>query len=531
MTEITNIDDAAYDWLTNEEEILKAQRKAEKEVEGYTTEEYYAIRRRIKNDLFFLTHGILGYKRLSPILHGNLCTWCQENDTEQFREILLPRGHFKSTVLTIGDSIRIALPDDTGESPWPRNLGTNARICIGHEVVDSAARFLFSISGHFLHNPRLIGFFPECVPDKRRHRINKYELELPRSEIWNEPTFDTIGVGGAAQGKHYNFLKLDDLFGDKARDSSAERRRTIDWFDGIQSLFSTFAVDHFDLIGTRYAIDDLYSHVHDTYEGEIKKYIRSCEERTPEGELVTIFPEEFTPKKLAILKKNRKKYTSEYQNDPKVGSGEFQENWMRFYRWTRENVLSPSGTNESINVRTDTDNCIFIDPATTGLGSFVVTSEDFKERIYVVEAKKRVWNPSELVEELFIAVQRWQPRVVVIEAVLFSIVYQHWIEREMRFRGINFRIEPGKTRNRQKEDRVRGLVNYFTAAQIYYGEGQEELITEHTGFGTTENYHILDALAYGPEFWRKPTRRNNDDVTRAVQGIMDRDKLTGYSPQ
>lgn len=522
------IDEFNYDWLTDQESILRAQRQAEKEVSGFTSDEYAFIRRTSKNDLFFLNHFILGYKRLSKNLHGDLSKWCEKHDDEQFREFLLPRGHFKSTVLTIGDSIRIVLPDDIGGSPWPRNLGTNARVCIGHEVVDTSARFLFSITGHFLHNPKLMGFFPECVPDKRRHRINKFELELPRTEIWNEPTFDTIGVGGASQGKHYNFLKLDDLFGDKARDSAAERRRAIDWFDNIQSLFSTFEKDHLDLIGTRWSIDDLYAHAHEIYGTQLKKYIRSCEERNEKGELVTIFPEEFTPKKLEILKRNRKIYSAQYANDPRVGTGEFQENWKRFYHWKRENVLTIHGDNSSINVRTDTDNCMFVDPATTGLGSLVVTAEDFKERIFVVEAQKRIWNPAELVEEIFRGVQRWQPRVVVIEAVLFSIVFQHWIEREMKFRGISFKIEPGKTRNKQKEDRVRGLVPFYTAGQIFYGEGQIELVEEHDAFGTTDNYHILDALAYGPEFWRKPTRRFVEGVYGKLQD-MERDRHTGYS--
>lgn len=526
-------DELNYDWLLDQENLLEAQKKAEKLVDGITTDEWLYIRRKCKLDLFFECEFLLGYKRLSPNLHGNLALWNQNHENDQFCEYLLPRGHFKSTVLTIGDSIRIALPYDLGGLPWPRGLGTNVRICIGHEVVDTAARFLFSITGHFLQNPRMIGFFPECVPDKRKHRINKFELELPRSEIWNEPTFDTIGVGGASQGKHYNFLKLDDLFGEKARESAANRRRAIDWFDNIQALFSTFEKDHFDLIGTRWGLDDLYAHAHDSYGDQLKKYIRSCEERDGNGVLRTIFPEEFTPKKLIILKKNRKIYTAQYQNDPKRGSGEFEESWLKRAVWVRENVVSPDReTNERINVRNDCDICIFVDPATEGLSGISVTAEDFKERIFVVEAIKKSFDPSQLVEKIFQLVQRWQPRVVVIEAVLFSIVYQHWIEREMKFRGIHFRIEPGKTRNTQKADRIRGLVNYFKAGQIFFMEGQQDLEDEYIAFNgeNVDNVHILDSIAYGPEFWRKPTRRVMENREAVAQRLV-RDSATGYSKQ
>ena len=66
------LDELNYDWLTSAEEILKAQRKAEQEVSGFTSDEYQYIRNKSKNDLFFLNHFLLGYTRLLPMLHGHL---------------------------------------------------------------------------------------------------------------------------------------------------------------------------------------------------------------------------------------------------------------------------------------------------------------------------------------------------------------------------------------------------------------------------------------------------------------------------
>lgn len=518
--------------LLDPDNIIAQQKKADKEMGRYTTDEWKYLRLRAKNDLFFLCYGVLGYKKLSTNLHGNLAEWLEKTRVHQFREILLPRNHFKSTICTISDAIQIALPDDSNVAEWPRNLGTNCRILIGHETVESASRYLNSITSHFLSNPTLMGLFPECVPNPKKNRINKNELELPRTEIWSEPTFDTIGVGGRSQGRHYNFLKLDDLFGDKARDSATERQTTLDWFDNIQSFFSTFAKDHLDLIGTRWSFNDLYAHAHEMYGDELKKYIRGCEEvivsEDGSEHKVTIFPEEFPIEKLNILKKNRKVWTAQYANDPKEGATTFQENWKKFYHWVGENRVSTFG-GRVVNLRNETDNIILIDPAINGLAGYVITGMNNQDQIFVIEATKKVFTPPELVEKIFSDVIRWQPRIVVIESVLFSDLFQHWIMREMSIRGIRFKIEPAKTRQRTKFARVSGLSNYFAAGQILFNETQSDIIEEYNNFGATDNYHLLDALAYGPEFWRRGGFNMFATPDSAMQKISGRDNVTGYS--
>jgi hypothetical protein len=126
---------------------------------------------------------------------------------KQWRLILLPRGHYKSTITTIADSIQIALPDDGGNEPYPRNLGPEVRVLIAHEGKEHAARFLTSITSHFTTNPLLMALYPTCTPGKSQ-RVNNSELELPRKSYWAEPTFDVMGVGSRAQGRHYDFPKV-----------------------------------------------------------------------------------------------------------------------------------------------------------------------------------------------------------------------------------------------------------------------------------------------------------------------------------
>lgn len=521
--------------LSEPSAIYNNQKAAEKRFENLTSDEYGYLRSRSKTDLFFLAYGVLGFQKLSTKLHGDLCNWMWRTQNEQFREILLPRGHYKSTVVTVSDSVQIILPDVGGNSVWPRNLGGNCRLLIGHETHDSAARFLFQITSNFLGNPVLMGLFPECVPSPRKQRINTYELELPRSEFWAEPTIDTMGVGGKNQGRHYNYIKLDDLIGDKARDSELEMQRAKDWFDNIQSFFSTFAKDKFDLIGTRWGFTDLYAHVHNIYGEQLHKYIRGVEEVNPaSGKKETIFPEEFPIEKLEILRKNRKVFSAQYANDPAEGASEFDPSWKRFYYRNSVNRISVFSGESSTSISDrDLDVCFLIDPAMTGLAGFVITGTDsgISPRVFILEAMKQEWKPPELVNLIFQKVSQYRPRVVAIEHVLFSGLFQNWINTEMRVRGISFNLIPVKTGGKAKEARVRGLSNYFSAGRIYFHDSQKELIEEYDHFGATNNYHMLDALAYGPDVWKPALRREvwNNYGEVAKQILDGRDIETGYS--
>lgn len=516
-------------------------KKAEDKYRPISKSDWLAMRRRAKTDLFYLGYAVLGYTRLSVGFHGHLTNWYQNHNDKQFREILLPRGHFKSTIITKADSIQTVLPDDVGDQLWPRNLGTDCRLCIAHETADSASRFLYEITGQFTNNITLMGLFPECVPNPRRNRINKTELELPRTKFWSEPTIDTMGVGAKGQGRHYNKMMLDDLIGDKARDSPTEMQTAKDWFDNIQSFFSLFAQDQFVLIGTRWAFDDLYAHAHSVYEDQLHKYIRSVEEKDPETqEPKAIFPEEFTPEKLRIIRKNTKVFSAQYANDPKEGGTEFDEAWLRHFYWTSKDSIATFTTDEkgrptgqeSYNIFDDLDRLILIDPSLSGAGGMVVTGTNARNVNFILKAQRLELKTEQFVPFLFNEVARWQPRAVVIEKVLFSYLYKPFFEAEMKLRGVRFFIDLAETKNKSKHARILGLSNYWTVGQIYTHESQSELLEEFKTFGASNDIHILDALAYGPERWRPATsssRRNQideDDIDEAEAG---RDVQTGYS--
>lgn len=514
-----------------DENIERTASEAKQKRDKLGKEEWKQLRIKAKQDLYFLSR-LLGYNDISPNLHGHFCAWLDATSHEQFRCTLLPRGHIKSTIATVADSIRCILPDDSGRMPWPYNLGTEARICIIHEVDKQAQRFLFQITQQITANPALIALFPEILPTKGLHKVNQSELILPRNGIYSEPTIDTMGAGAAAQGKHYNLIKPDDIYGVNARDSDAEHNRIVDWIDNLESFFTNAKLDHLDYVGTRYSHDDGYDHIFRLYGAKLKRYIRPVQERQKDGTLQYIYPERFDDEQAERLKKNPKVWI-QYTNDPDIHGKEFEEHWKRFYKFRDKFTVETTDIANRVitsDVR-DMDRIVLIDPAMKGFAGIVVTGVDERNRIFCLEAKKEEWKPPELVQEVFRIVNQWNPRLVVIEEVLFSGLFKHWFESEMRLRNRRFHIEPCKTNNKQKEVRVRGLANYFASGLIFFNKNQFDLIEEFDQFGATDNYHMLDAMAQGPQFWRKGETRNMiEEQRKAAESVLQgRDRISGYS--
>ena len=540
--------DDEWEALLRPDRLSKAQEEAKKRRDALDEDEIRELQILSKTDTFFLAYSVLGYTKLTTRFHGHFCSWLDKTRTERkvldgeetdeltwlYRMTLLARSHFKSTIKTITGSVQAALPDVTGKELYPFDLGTDIRLLLGHEAHAGSQRFLYEITGHFTGNAKLIALFPECVPNPRVQRINKSELELPRSSFWAEPTFDTIGVGGRSQGRHYNLIKLDDIFGDKARDSRVERATLIDWFDNIQSFLVKLKTDHIDVVGTRWSVDDIYAHMMKVYGGKLVRYIRRVEEFNKEtGKAEPVFPEHFPPESLDILRKNKRVWAAQYANDPHEGLAEFDLSWKRFYSRTASYPVSALTPHGSLRWRLrDLDILILNDPAVTKTPGIVVTGTDKFMNIFILETIKREMSPMEFVETQFSLVQKYWPRAVCMEEVVFSEVYSHWLRREMLIRGIRFNILPYKPpKDKIKFERVAVLGNYYAAGQIFFHADQEEMIWEFDNFGATLNYHLHDALAQGEQFWRAAVLIEEEKEKKEYldERFKEMDPATGYS--
>lgn len=538
--------------LTDDSNFSQRLEEAEKIAKKYNEEEKKDLQRLMKYNLFFLCFSICGYNRLSENLHGHLCLWHEKNKYERYTETLLPRGLFKSTIVTIGKNLQRVLPFELEDEPYPLNLGPNIKILITHEVATMASGYVTAITSHLMSNPFIMALFPEIIPNPKKHRINKSELELPRTIIAQEATITAGGVGMRSQGWHFDHFTFDDIFGEKARDSEVESNTIKNWFDGTPGFRAKLSKSTFDIAGTRWGPDDVYGHIEETYGKNLKVYRRGLEEELADGTKVSIFPEEISLEDVAILKKNPVVWNSQYMNDPQGGNKKFDPAWIRRYFWDGDNaIITPAIIDKdgyTIKPRErfhlqDLYKVLLIDPAITGNTGWIVTGTDYNEKNYMLEGAQVELSPSQQVSLMFDMHLKYNLNMVAIENDLFMQLYQEWIPREMMIRNQRFPIIGVPTNQKAKPLRVLGLTNYFMSGQMWLNntrfsktqdreEQYDDLEYQIRKFGVIKQYHLLDALAHGPKVWMKgfnPEQRRFQEKQVQERLLANRSSTTGYS--
>jgi hypothetical protein len=539
--------------LTDDTNFSKKLEEAEKFARKTDEDTLYALKKQCKHDLFFLAFSICQYDRLSSNLHGHLCTWLLKNKYERYVEVLLPRGLFKSTLVTICRNLQRVLPFELESEPYPWNLGPNIRILITHEVATMASGYVTAITSHLMSNPFIMALFPEIVPNPKKHRINKSEVELPRTLIAQEATIMAGGVGMRSQGWHFDHFTFDDIFGEKARDSEVEANTIKNWFDGTPGFRVKLSKSTFDVVGTRWGPEDVYGHIEETYGKALKVYRRGIEEENViTGLKESIFPEEIASEDLVVLKKNAQVFNSQYMNDPQGGDKKFDPAWIKRYLWDGDNaIISPAiidkdGHTIKFKERfalQDLYKVLLIDPAITGNTGWAVTGTDWNERHYVLEARQADLTPSQQVSLMFDMHLKYNLHMIAIENDLFMQLYQEWLPREMMIRNQRFPITGVPTNQKSKPLRVLGLSTYLMAGQLWLNntrysktqdrqEEYDDLEYQIRKFGSIKEYHILDAIAHGPKVWMRgfnPELRRMQENSVSDRLKDSRSATTGYS--
>lgn len=233
---------------------------------------------------------------------------------------------------------------------------------------------------------------------------------------------------------------------------------------------------------------------------------------------------------------DRQNYEANYLNDPAAGTSEFQTSWIQYYE-KEEGKDKYSFRDSDDKLKTyelgELDRVLIVDPATTGLTGMVVTgtTSDRQYKVLVLDEVQASFTTDELLNKIFAMAQRWKVRMIAVEDVLFSVLYQHILETEMIRRGLRYRVEGVKTRQQQKEDRVRALVPYMANGRLLLGKQMDGLRKMIERFPSAKDYHSLDALAHGISVWRRSAGSDLIDKRKSAMEYLraTRNPITGYS--
>ena len=175
-------------------------------------------------------------------------------ETGQKRKLLLlaPRDHGK-TEACVTLAVRTLCIDRNARILWICESEGQAkkRVRRVKAVLNS-----LKVRDDWCANPEL-GFGPWKVTDE--DKWSDKEVYINRSTAAVDPSLEAVGSGGAITGGHFDLIICDDLEDDKTTYTSANRKKTRDWFKGTVNpmLVRTGTMI---VVGTRKHHDDLYGH-------------------------------------------------------------------------------------------------------------------------------------------------------------------------------------------------------------------------------------------------------------------------------
>lgn len=520
-----------------------------------------------RRDLYYLTQGILGYDKLTPHTHGAFTKFCSETpkivtngETRLLRRrmIQMPRSHFKTTIATISHSIQLILNDP------------NVRILLVASSAANAERFLQEIKNHFVRNELFRWLYPDLIPQNtREYSWNKQEMTVPRSVHWREPTIDTIGSKGDVQSRHYNWIKADDIIGEKELQSDAEMSKTIEWSSGLESLLVSPVTDFIDYIGTRWRMDDVYAWVENFYAGTDKVTERSLGPYAiAKGELAIfrrealedgkpIFPEQISLEFLSrLMRENPERYAAQYANNPKAkGITTFNEGWLRYYNLhdvredgdIKEASVSwydpVAKREESVPIEA-LDRILLFDPAVaehkkSARNAMILCGVYERARsplVFILETRIGHYKPHTAVDHIFDLDRKWQPRLVSVERFGYQGSIKYWLQERAERDHLPYpnlvEYPPKGTGTSQlaKDERIKGLQPLFRNGQILMLDSMLELREEYLYYPRGTFRDALDALAQGLAYWRTSFDESRRDASLAhEERLIASIGPTGYS--
>lgn len=229
-----------------------------------TQDKIKALQTACKTDLRFLCKEVLGMQDWEDGLHNDLA---KQLDSPASRKLfLMPRGHLKSSIITVGWGLQQVLKDP------------NIRVLITNAVWDKARAFLNQISGYLTDRSALPQIFGAFQTPNMRWTRDEIEIAQKTSRTIKEPTISTAGLEKSLTGYHYDLIIHDDLV-DKENVTTKEQIEKVKGFYR-NSLPLLDPGGRIVVIGTRWVIGDLYQELIETTATKINgKEIRDATER------------------------------------------------------------------------------------------------------------------------------------------------------------------------------------------------------------------------------------------------------------
>lgn len=393
---------------------------------------------------------------LKPFIPGYETGKHEDKLMESLNQLLalLPRGTFKTSVITIGLVCQYFL--------W----FSERRVLLDSETSTNSSGFLGEIKGHFEGNDQYRAVFyaawgvmPDANSKDKSTRWHSSAVDLAcRKKARKEPSIDTGGVDTTKNSRHYDFIIFDDLH-------SEINTKTKEQIDKVKEHWK-LAYSLLDpncpaiVIGTRWSHSDLYQEIIDDHMEDFNCITRQA--RSDDGDL-------FFPQKLddAFLDKQRERqgsyiFSCQYMNNPVDSeTAKFRRDWF---------VKRRLAEIEGIPINW----YLTVDPGGQGAASdwaaFVLSGMDYQSNLYVKYIVKAKLSEGQIAMKT-IELYRKFPEIkyVAIEAIGgYGGILQRTFNDKQKELGEWLPIRYIKQRVKDKESRILALAPKYEFGHVIH---------------------------------------------------------------
>jgi len=443
-----------------------------------------------KEDLNFLCREVLGYKEIDAEVHAKLIEVL--SDDKQRKLILLPRGAFKSTIATIGNTVHKLLNNP------------NIRVLIDSEVLENAQKFLGQIKKH-MRDPSFVRLYGSLIDKKHRETAREFTVNTRTSQNLKEPSVYATGIGTVNVGMHYDLIIADDLHSEKNVATKEQIEKVISHYRLLLSLLEPGG--ELIIIGTRWHFYDLYSFLLEeedssNWEIYIEKAIRK------DGTL--FFPKRLTREFLREQRNAQGSYlfSCQYLNEPVSEETQiFRREYFKYWGSAGEDFPKQDGSRILLNIYVLIDRA-FSSKESADFTGIVVVGVSTTGNIYVLEAERQKCGLQVLADTVFRFINYYgagRVRSVGIETINFEESYT-FFQEQMRKRNEYFilqRLVPGSKLSKQGRIEV-ALQARYANGTIYHRRRMIDFEDELLRFPVGTHDDLIDAFAYVVQMMTTP---------------------------
>ncbi len=477
---------------------LNKRKVALEKHEAELKENYDAlVKQEALNKLFIFNKYVLGVEegkqKLMPF-HKELCNFVTD-DMKRKKLILYPRGHLKSTLITIG------------YSTWRIIKNPNVRGLVLNATWQMAVDFLTEIKRHLRENPRLLELYGDVTENAPEWSADRITLSRTDRNI-KGPTMWATGIESNLVGSHPDFIIFDDVVNrDNTTTKEQMEKIVLRYKDALDLLEPGGALI---IIGTKWDYSDLYSWILEREKTTFKAYDVMVK-KAYTGDLMNpsgfeaLWPDKFSRNELLSRQREEgwRHFSAQYLNEiiPEEDA-EFRREWFQYYDVEDirgKQMQTIAAIDPAISLKKDAD--------FTGIG--VVGIDTFSD-IYIKDLVRRHMKPSEIIAQMFILDELWHPNAWVIETTAYQKALSYAIREEMQKRRRYLPIIEMNQHERTKDQRIRGLQPLYIAKKIFHPKNHlvvPHLEDELTRFPRSTHDDMPDCISMCLDYLSPPKQK------------------------